>query len=78
MEQKGAEGQILIEISLLQSPVFGNEVGTQASLAQENSEGSSQYREVGPTWAGPVLYIQPWTKGSRSSQGILGGKGEGV
>lgn len=53
------------EISHLQSPVFGNEVGTQASLAQRNSEGSSQYPEVGPTWAGPVLHIQPWTKGSR-------------
>ena len=66
------------EISHLQSPVFGNEFGTQASLAQKNSEGSSQYPEVGPTWAGPVLHIQPWTKGSRSPQGILGGQGEGV
>lgn len=67
------------EISLLQSPVFGNEVGTQASLAQENSEGSSQYLGVGLTRAGHVLHIQPrtkgsmGTKGSRSPQGGPGG-----
>lgn len=66
------------EISLLQSPVFGNEVGTRASLAQENSEGSSQYPEVGLTRAGPVLHIQPRTKGSMGTKGILGGQGEGV
>lgn len=64
------------EISLLQSPVFGNEFGTQASLAQENSEGSSQYPEVGLTRAGPVLHIQPWTKGSMGTKGPRSPQGD--
>ena len=72
------------EISLLQSPVFGNEVGTQASLAQENSEGSSQYLGVGLTGQDLCFTSSHGPKGPWGPRGpdppkeILGGQGAGV